>query len=480
MRELKAAGGVVALAAALLLSGCASMGGYDVAANGLPEPEDALRRELAHRPADAYGAILEGAVPLPDDDLVRLLFAGTAARYAGAYHDSGKLLDLASYLAEERVTTSVSQQALSMVTSDRALAYTPGAHERLMIHYDAAAAYLDAGDLDAAAVEARRIEARLDRMAGEETEIVGQRFFHTLAALIFDAAGYPDAARVAYRRAAPEDTPAPQDTPASQEPEDTMAPQGAAAPEGEVVVLVENGHVPHRVEQTVVIALPGWQVGRLRNGDAGEKAAAALEAAARVVYHANARYGDRGWYYRDRGYQRPLRLAPWDDDCRDQDGCDADPYLLRISWPVLYQPPPRGAGVRLRAGERMADAVATLDVAGGARRDFEAERATTLARTLARAVSKVALSTAAKEAAAKRDPAAGQIVGLLTNLGTLLTERADTRCWHLLPGQVRLVRLRLPAGTHDLELEVDGRTVPLGPVQVAAGRTTFQTHRIWR
>ena len=49
---------------------------------------------------------------------------------------------------------------------------------------------------------------------------------------------------------------------------------------GEVVVLVERGFVPHRVEQSVVIVLPPAQVGLLTDGSAGEKAAAAVEAAA--------------------------------------------------------------------------------------------------------------------------------------------------------------------------------------------------------
>jgi hypothetical protein len=85
----------------------------------------------------------------------------------------------------------------------------------------------------------------------------------------------------------------------------------------------------------------------------------------------------------------------------------------------------------------------------------------------------------------KKDAAAGQLVGFLANVGTLLTERADTRCWHLLPGTVSMARLRLPPGTHELTVELDHgtgseRTLSLGTATVAAGRTTFVTHRIWR
>ncbi len=502
--------GVAALAAALPLSGCAAtFDGYDLAPSGLPREEDALRRELATRPTAAYRAVLEGDVALPEDDLIRLLFAGTAGRYAGAHHESGRLLDLASYLAEDRVTVRLSEQALSMITSDRALAYTPAPHERLMIHYQAAAAYIEAGDLDAAAVEARRIEARLDRMRDEGIEVTGRVFFHDLAAEVFDAAGYPDAADVSRRRAAAASgsaAEAPLDAhvaPRAEAARDDVAPREAAgAPHGEpapdrarnreatpgsmydpdadgqLIVLVETGHVPHRVEQSVVIVIPSWQMTRLKDGDAGERATAALDAAARVVLFANTRFGRGGWYYRDAGYHHPRRLAPW-DPCRNRKQCDDDPYLLRISWPVLYEPAAGAGVVRVRAGDVVGDATAALDVAEGARRDFEAERPTMLARTLARAVSKVALSAAAEAAVKKEDETAGRLVGLLTNLGTLLTERADTRSWHLLPGRVQMVRLTLPAGTHDLELEAGGRRIALGPVEVRAGRTTFVTHRVW-
>jgi hypothetical protein len=49
-----------------------------------------------------------------------------------------------------------------------------------------------------------------------------------------------------------------------------------------------------------------------------------------------------------------------------------------------------------------------------------------------------------------------------------------------------MVRLRLPAGTHDLTVEMDraaaegGRPLTLGQVEVRPGKTTFVTTRLWR
>lgn len=465
------------LAAALSLSGCASaFSGYDLAPNGLPQGEAELRRGLAEEPERTYEAVVEGEGHLPDDDLLRLLYAATTARYAGEYRASSQFLDVAGYVAEDRITESISRQALSFITSDRALPYTPSRMERLMVPYLAAVDFLQLGDLGGAAVEARRIEALLDRYdEGTARDEIPEssRFLHYLAATIFDAAGDRNAAAVAYRRAGVEG------------PGIDGAYTGAPVPDdslGDVVVLVERGFVPHRVEQSVVIALPSVHVAKLTGGSVGEKASAAAAVAGQIILSASARYGDRGPYYTDHGYRRPLHLSPWRDECV---GCDDDfdPYFLRISWPVLYHDPPPDRPIRVRADQVEAESGRRLDVSAGVRRDFSDERATIIARTVFRAAAKVVLTEAAEDAVKEKDETAGEIVGFLLNLGTLLTERADTRSWHLLPGSVELVRLRLPAGVHGLALEDDGwlgRDVPLGTVDVRPGATAFIAHRIWR
>lgn len=491
MSRVKATVRVAAiLVAALPLSGCAAtFGGYDVAPNGLPREEDALREALAYEADRVYREVVDGERPLPDDDLLRLLYAGTAGYYAGSWRDGSRLLDLASYLADDRVTFSLSRQALSLVTSDRALAYTPARTERLMIPYVASMMYLQAGDVDGAAVEARRIEALLDQLDAEvpaDSIPDDSRFLHYFAGCVFEAAKDWNAADVAYRRAG------------------ALAEAVGIAIDrdlepgvdsvGDVVVLVERGFVPHRVEQSVVVVLPPAQVALLTEGSAGEKAAAAVEAAIRILAAASHVHGDRSGFYHDRGYDSQVHLEPWSGDdcapqrrvCDDGEEVEGEPYLLRISWPVLHQEPSAPAPLRVRAGTVGVDAGARLDLAAATRRDFDAERAAILARTVARAAAKVALSASVEESVKEKDEAAGKLLGILTNIGTLLTERADTRAWHLLPGSISLVRLRLPTGTHELALEVDPgggeryRSEALGRVHVRPGSTTFLSTRLWR
>jgi uncharacterized protein len=461
-------GWIVGLAMILPASGCAAvLGGYELAPNGLTRDEDAYRRALASEAAAVYRATIEGKRVLPDDDLLRLLYAGTAGRYAGAHEESSRLLDVAAYVAEDRVTLSLSRELLSMLTSDRALPFVPSPTERLMIPYFAALNFLDAGNAEAAAVEARRIEALLDQRhdgTPPDQRPPDARFLHYFAGAVFEAAGDWNAADVAYRRAG--------DLAGSSGASDAAATAPPDPGDGDVIVLVERGFAPHRVEQSVIVVLPPSRAKMLMEGSAAEKAAAAMEAAAHILLTASTGHNDR--------YRSGTHLQPWLDD--SEDDSDGTPYLLRVAWPVLFQETGPGAVFHLWAGDATIGEVARLDLAAGIRRDFDDQRATVVARAVARAVTKAAISAAVEHSVGKKDESAGQLAGLLTNLGTMATERADTRGWHLLPGDIALYRLRLPAGSHDIVLETHdsaGHPVSMGTVTVRPGRTSFVSTRLW-
>jgi hypothetical protein len=79
-----------------------------------------------------------------------------------------------------------------------------------------------------------------------------------------------------------------------------------------------------------------------------------------------------------------------------------------------------------------------------------------------------------------------ELVGAAANLGAAALEQADTRAWNLLPDQLGIARLQLPAGTHELAVRVPAgigaapRNLELGTVEVAAGELRFITARVWR
>jgi hypothetical protein len=154
------------------------------------------------------------------------------------------------------------------------------------------------------------------------------------------------------------------------------------------------------------------------------------------------------------------------------------PYLLRVAWPA-YRSEHRPQTARVIAGADTTAFVRFADISGGVVADFEKERAALLARTVARSTAKLALTKGAERRLEERSEVAGRIVSLLGNVSTALLERADTRSWHLLPAGVSVVRLELPAGDHDLTVDIGGRRIAVGPVTVRAGTVDVLPVRAW-
>jgi hypothetical protein len=56
----------------------------------------------------------------------------------------------------------------------------------------------------------------------------------------------------------------------------------------------------------------------------------------------------------------------------------------------------------------------------------------------------------------------------------LVVERADTRSWRTLPGEIFFTRMFVPPGSYALRAELcEGRSRDLGTVRVGPGETRF-------
>ena len=154
------------------------------------------------------------------------------------------------------------------------------------------------------------------------------------------------------------------------------------------------------------------------------------------------------------------------------------PTIAPIKVPTIVVPANAIDAVAVDVNGRPAALTQTVtDVGQLAVAQFEAEKHAILARAVVRRVFKKAAVYAAKDALAVDDG--------LTNLafdaaGVVweATEKADTRCWGLLPETIQVVRLELPAGTHQLTLRPARRGQPIGsdhttPVEVLNGRNTY-------
>jgi hypothetical protein len=79
-----------------------------------------------------------------------------------------------------------------------------------------------------------------------------------------------------------------------------------------------------------------------------------------------------------------------------------------------------------------------------------------------------------------RDNGSGALLlSIVTDVGAIVSERADTRSWSLLPGNILMARLVLPPGRHDLKVTYYDdygnvlATRDYGAVRVVAGRKVF-------
>lgn len=309
-----------ALLLPFVLAGCSRiMRSHDLAPNGLTRSEDQWRVMLAQGRGDSVGTrIVRGGSEVPGDELLRLLYVGTAAHYSGEYVRSNQYLEAAAALSDDRITKSLSRSLFSLISNDGVLPYAPAPSERLLIPYYAALNYIALDQMEDAAVEARRLAALLQPNASEQTKDLSgdvrslRATLRSFTGAVFEATGNRNDALVAYRNAA-----------ALGAVVDTSAltgPHGDST--GTVVVLLEDGFVAHRVEQSLFVWLGPDEMYAFSNGGPQEgRAEAASSVASRVM--TNALGGDRPW----RGRGRGDFYIPLPDDLRHsrrQNVCEAD------------------------------------------------------------------------------------------------------------------------------------------------------------
>ncbi len=469
------------IAALFPLAACSTLSttarSYLTASNGLQVDDERVRTLMHRGMADsAMRAVTNRQSALsPDDRLLRLLYQATTARYAGKSREAATLFDAAFAVSEERYTKSISRTATALLTNDFALPYTAGQSERLMLHYSALLSWSAAGDTDAAAVEARRLVALLAAVGEPSTDDRAMRAtLHTVASAAFEAAGDWSDADVARRNAAR--LGAAVDSVKMQAPTDS----------GDVVVIVEQGDVAHKV--AVGLTVPIYS-GDNASGGNGAFAAQRMLGDLGALRNGGVWWDDTpSWRFTN------TRYAPFQ--------ALSATYLLDMSWPVLRRSSAIWLGsVAVQAlNHASGTAVVSGNVSDAIAADYRRDRSAILSRTVTRAAAKYLAARAvesAVEAAArsgdsdddkkskKKDResaarAAGMVARIFTNVAATAMERADTRAWTLLPGSVTVMRLRVPAGTSELLIDVGGtRRVSLPSVVIRGGATTVVSTRLW-
>jgi len=536
---------------------------YRTGPDGLTNFDTDVRTLLAQEDFDAavekVGPENSGAI---GDRLLQLMDEALVRHYAADYEGSNAAIERAVRIIDDRYTKSISKAVFSLATNDRTLAYSPDLSERAFLHYYGALNYMALDDPVEAAVEARRLAYMLDRedTAGlRANEVSLRRSLRYFTAIVFEAAGEFNDAAVAYRHVwgADVELNLNQVGPGASEPGATSVDSEPVAPGlvlpseirplagfGDVVILVENGFVAHKVERGVTIPLFADDQRAMDSDDSAVQLAAAACIAEREFtdvpgYTGLATEADRPWTRGERGScvvgdadalnlwadeisssfpglvsgsgrSRDRRETDGEDNEDDEDendeeeGGDDGFYLMRVVWPEIrstapFLPPP-GVSVDGEPGQPM---TLTADLSGAVNDEYLEDITGILLKSVARAATKYLSYRGARDVFGDENETLGEIAGIAVNAAGFIMERADTRSWHVLPSSVTMIRLRLPEGSHSLTLQLDresvvladestslrsaallgddsSATVDLGSVDVQPGRIRVLSYRKWR
>ncbi len=355
------------------------------------------------------------------DRLLYLMERGTLLQLQGEYRASNVTFEKADRLTEELYTKSISAGALSFLVNEGVVPYTGADYESVYLNYYKMINYLALGNLEAAGVEARRVDEKLryfsDRYEGK-TVFREDPFLRMMTGLIYQAQRDHNNAFIAYRLAwngfqTNQDiyrVPPPEilwsllvmtaDSASLMREADEFRAMAASRGielqplESFAVVLVNNGKIP--VKQERMALFPSGQ-----------------------------------------GF--PVKLA-------------LPAFVSRNGGATTVTAMVDGKHYRAEPVENL-EAIAF--------KSLNDEIGRVLVKAIARAV--------AKESTARQfDDKGNGSTGLLLRVVNLMTEHADLRSWVGLPREIRMLVVPVATGTSHIALEQDGRPLELELVLPAA------------
>ncbi|MCE9667481.1 hypothetical protein LY474_06600 [Myxococcus stipitatus] len=392
----------LALVSVLLLSGCA--GDYVARTRGVRAAYQSEDYPQALEVLDAVAR--EGT---EKDQLLILLDRGMVLHTAGRWAESNAVLEEAEKLSAQLDYVSVTEEAGALLSNERQRAYRGEDFEKLMISVVQALNYAKLGDDEAAMVEVRQVNERLQKMVMDEKKPYEQlAIARYLGGVIREDQHDWDSAFIDYAKAY------------------ELAPGMGALVEPLLRLAKQTGRddtyrelvekfpdVPH----TPLTAGEGQVVVVVEAGLSPEKQRASRE------------YGGGGGLievpvYRDRG-----------------------------GAPV----------VSVQLGEARARAVTVTSLANVARLHLDTRIGGMLAKQLAGVALKAGV--AAGVGALTKSEEVGALAFLLLNAANA----PDLRSWLSLPAEFQVARFRVAPGSHTVRVVAGGRET-VHPVEVQAGR----------
>ncbi|MEH6826373.1 MAG: hypothetical protein V7629_21000, partial [Motiliproteus sp.] len=344
----------------------------------------------SHSLADTL-AELESQTPFNRDRPLYLLNKGLLHHLVGNYPQSNLDLEAAKVALEQVQALSVTEGLISTTLNETFNDYSATPSERVLLHTVMALNYLALNDLSSARVEALQSDLRMREIGDDDAQLASARF---IAGLVFELNQEWSDAMISYRKAEQILTRRQQAVPAALQ---------ARLLNSSRLLGLDSEHQGYLERfQSAPTTLPD---------NYGEVLVLCFSGRVAAMQ------------------QRRISIyAP------------SLEHNVTISQPFY---PPRLAlptARTLALGDDQVRLELLEDVDNLAREALQASQPKRIALSLARVTSKHMLVKKSQ----KKDP----MLGLLTDLVSILTEVADTRSWNLLPATILIGTLQLPAGTY--------------------------------
>jgi hypothetical protein len=344
------------------------------------------------------------------DAVLKNLEGGMIYHFAGKYDSSNTYLNEAEYLIEDAYTKSVSRGIGSFLTNDNALVYDGEPYEDIYLNAFKSLNFLHQQDLESALVEARRMSYKMERLdirlkglvdAFSKTDSSGQTwssgeinvqnsaFSHFLSSVLFSKTGKPDDSRIEFEKFR-----------SAIKEQETFGSLPKPDPE-------QLEHVQDQRSYNVLITA--------FSGQAPIKV------------------------------QEDFRL--WLDDGDD------DSFYVKFSLPKLRMYHSEVRTIRIRTDSLTTPLYLVEEMDEVSAEIYQAKKPIIYTRSLLRATVKATGSTLVSSSVKKKHKNWGFLLEILGMIGQEASEKADLRGWQTLPGKAWVNTLKLPEGTHDIEIE---------------------------
>lgn len=399
--------------------------------------EDLKKVKTAYE-SKSYPAALEAleSSNIKDSGRNRLLYFLEKAQIQSSMGESEKarkLLFEADRVVDELYTVSVSKEAGTYLINESVQDYGGEDYEKVAIHTMLALSFLKDNMIDAARIEARKINTRLNEINNDYDSKSKNRygedaFARYLSGMIYESRGEYDAAIIDYRKA---------------------------------LTLYEGIYATQfktPTPRSLVKALNRLYVRRGRSSEHAKlkkNYGRLIAASPRSVSD----YGELVTIH---------QLGRISTKERQEFISNFGRQILRFSFPVIK---PKDSNVFKKTGVKIdgvkfkeAEIIQNLDQIAAT--TLEDRRLRMILKAGARLVLKGQLT---QEVGKQYGP----LAELAANIFSAATETADTRGWSLLPSQFYVSRTYLKPGSHTVKVFSDGKLQEIKQVEIQAGKMTF-------